>query len=141
MNLHSARLCFSLQRSWRKWWRSLQGSCTMRPFITADKPQQKSAKSCTFRSNSSSSPGARLGLHQGNLPSGRWLLLPHHPPKLLPLCLAVGRGRSFEGCSLPSQPLVGGVLGQYWHVWLLGAILSPPMCRWSLGNVRPVPLN
>ena len=28
-----------------------------------------------------------------------------------------GRGRNFEGSSLPSQPQVGGVFGWHWRVW------------------------
>ena len=48
------------------------------------------------------------GLHQGRV-------LPLPVPRLLPLPANTLRGRSFGGSLIPSQPQVGGILGQHWH--------------------------
>ena len=58
-------------------------------------------------SDRSSILNGHLGL-QLALPSGL-------PPRLLPLPLAEGRERNFEGSLPPLQPQVEGVLGRNWH--------------------------
>ena len=76
-------------------------------------------KSCISRSlcassrdRSNSSPcghqGLRLARPSGPPPQRR------HPPRLEPLPLAGGRGRSFEGSSPPSQGFYS-VLSRHWH--------------------------
>ena len=99
-------------------WRGLRRSCRMRPFARPWSKRSLSirVKSCISHSShaSSSSLSGPMDPLPGNLLSNL-LPLRHHPPRLLPL-LVVGKGRNFEGSLPSSQPQVGDVLGQHWHV-------------------------
>ena len=94
----------------------------MRPFVRLCPRISHSRslqKGSIFLSRLSSSRGLSipLGCLQGSLLSVWQLPFHRCPPGLLPLLPAVGRGGNFEGSSPPSQPQVGGILGQHWSVW------------------------
>ena len=84
-------LSFSLQTSWRKWWRSLRGSFMMKPFMKLYPRRSLSIslrKSFIFSSSSRSSSSSSIMIiiiHlRGSLPSVWWLPC-CHPPSFLPL--------------------------------------------------------